>query len=239
MKKITFHSYKTYNDNLKKFYPEPAKKNIPEWFSKADRLDKDINGNLKPLPFGGHALTFKACPALVDFFVTGYMLLTPCDIYVYKKNDMLHCIPEKGFEDFCIRRQNMNNFPTPYGYYDEHYSWYPNWMPEMPKGYSALYFNPINRFDLPFITVSGIIDNDKIDTPGLIPFFINKEFTGTIPAGTPYVQIVPIKREDWSMEIKFSSDEEIKSKNKYQESIFRVPEAGGYKKHIWERKNFF
>jgi hypothetical protein len=158
---------------------------------------------------------------------------------VYKENNELKYKIDKGFEDFCGIRPKMEGFPTPYGYEDDHFHWYPNWMPELPKGYSALYLNPINRFDLPFITVSGVIDNDDMDTPGLMPFFIKKDFEGIIPAGTEYAQIIPFKREDWEMEKIMHTEKEIYERHDYQAKKFRIPEGGAYKKTVWKRKNFF
>lgn len=95
----------------------------------------------------------------------------------------------------------MPQFIHPQGYYQEHFAWYPDWAVELPEGYSALYTHPLNRFDLPFFMTIGIIDNDKVNLPGTMPFFIAKGFEGTIPAGTPYAQIIPFKREDWKSEI--------------------------------------
>ena len=54
--------------------------------------------------------------------------------------------------------------------------------------------SPINRFDLPFLSISGFIDcNYGFSLAGNMPFFIKKGFEGVIPAGTPYMQIIPIK----------------------------------------------
>jgi hypothetical protein len=68
---------------------------------------------------------------------------------------------------------------------------------------------------------------------GNIPFFIKKGFTGTIPAGTPMFQILPIKREDWKSETQeyndFFWEEKIKEKQNF---------SGFYKKQIWQRKSF-
>lgn len=219
--------------------PDPSKKHVPNWFSSSNRFWVDEFGNTPEHSFGGKVLSFKACPALVDIFIMGYMLKTPCNIYVYKENGMLKHKTENGFEDFCGARPKMDGFPTPEGYAEDHFHWYPNWMPQLPEGYSALYVNPLNRFDLPFLTVSGLIDNDDMDTPGLMPFFIKKNFEGLIPAGTPYVQIIPFKREDWEMEKVMHNNDEIAKRHEYQANKFRIPEGGAYKKTVWKRKNFF
>jgi hypothetical protein len=229
MPKITFHSNRPYNKNNDPLGPTPAKKNVPQWFSESSRYW---------FPEEKDTLSFKACPALVDVFVSGYMLRTPCDIYMTKDSSGLTIqVTEPGYEDFCGSRPDMVGFPKPNGF-DKHFHWYPNWMPGLEQGYSALYTQPMNRFDLPFITISGIIDNDKMNTPGLMPFFLKEGFEGLIPKGTPFVQIFPFKREEWDSEEKMYSLEEIHERHNYQANMFRVPEGGAYKKKIWSRKRY-
>jgi hypothetical protein len=46
--------------------------------------------------------------------------------------------------------------------------------------------------------MAGIVDSDKYHGAGNIPFFLKEEFEGLIPKGTPYAQIIPIKRAEWT-----------------------------------------
>lgn len=183
--------------------PSPTIKEMPEWFRKADRFA--INPMTKDYWLdqeGGKIPTWKACPALFDVLTTGYVLRTPCDLKFYLKNSKITVeVSDPKYKDFCTERPFMPQFIHPQGYYQEHFAWYPDWAVELPEGYSALYTHPLNRFDLPFFMTIGIIDNDKVNLPGTMPFFIAKGFEGTIPAGTPYAQIIPFKREDWKSEI--------------------------------------
>lgn len=238
MPKIIFHSAKGYNSE-NSFHPSPSKSFVPEWFSKASRFWTDKSGkNYYDHESGEKLLSFKACPALMDSFVSGYSLLTPCDIHFYTINGKISVGIDDKYKSFCERREPVADLEVPFGYEETHFHWFPNWMPELPEGYSAVYVSPINRFDLPFITVSGIIDNDKMSTPGLIPFFIQKGFVGTIKAGTPYVQILPYKRESWNMEKVFHSEIEIVHRHNESAKKFRIPGGGGYKKTVWSRKDF-
>jgi hypothetical protein len=95
--------------------------------------------------------------------------------------------------------------------------------------------HPLNRVDLPFITISGIIDFDKsIHAPiGNIPFFIKKGFTGTIPAGTPMFQMIPFKREDWKSENQTYSDIFWQKKLNERKGIADI-----YKKKVWQKKSY-
>lgn len=236
---IKFHSNRMYNAINSKYYPVSAKEVIPKWYSGASKYEKDINGDPVLNYLGGKLFTYKACPALLDLFLSGYFLTTPCDLTFYRdENQKYNVKTEKGYEDFCGPRPAMKDFEVPYGHMKEHFHWYPNWAPRLPEGYSALYVSPLNRFDLPFITVAGIIDNDKMDTPGLIPFFLKEGFEGVIPAGTPYVQILPFKREDWEMQIKHHNYQEILKRHQDQAQLYRTKDGGQYKKFTWSRKKY-
>ena len=233
MPKIVFHSNRIYNQKGSSLNPETSKKNIPQWFVDSSRYW---------FPEDPSSLSFKACPALIDAFVSGYVLKTPCDIYISKGlnpqgEEQFIAMTQNGYQDFCGSRVDMVGFPKPLGT-DKHFHWYPNWMPGLEEGYSALYVHPVNRYDLPFVTLSGIIDNDKMDTPGLMPFFLKTGFEGLIPKGTPYAQIFPFKREEWDSEEKIYTQDEILERHQYQANKFRVPEGGAYKKTVWSRKRY-
>lgn len=231
MPKIEFHSNKIYNKKKSDTSPVPAKKEIPKWFTEASRYW---------FPDNEEFLSFKTCPALIDAFLSGYVLRTPCDIKISidKKNkNFIVDVPDLGYKDFCEKRSEIPFFPKPFGF-SEAFHWYPNWMPGLDSGYSALYIHPINRYDLPFITVSGIIDSDKANTPGLIPFFLKDNFEGVISKGTPFIQIIPFKREEWESDEILYSMSEISERHDKQASMYRIPGGGGYKKNIWSKKVF-
>ena len=95
-----------------------------------------------------------------------------------------------------------------------------------------------NHFNLPYITVAGIIDSDKVTNSGLLPFFLKTGFEGVVPAGTPIVQIFPFKREDWEMEYKFYTPEEIFEQTRENSLKFRDPNGGVYKRDYWEKRKY-
>ena len=239
-KKIVFHANRLYNKTNEKYWPKPTRTQVPKWFVQADKYEKDpITQEYYQNNEGGKLFSFKACPALLDVFTAGYLYTTPCDLTFFKdKNGMMNVKTEASFEDFCGARPQMKEFHQPSNYYKEHFHWYPNWAPKLPEGYSAIYTHPMNRFDLPFLTVSGIIDNDKMDTPGLMPFFLKEGFEGVIPQGTPYVQIIPFKRDDWEAEYKFYEYNDILKRHTDQANLYRTKDGGQYKKFTWSRKKY-
>ena len=235
--KIIFHSNKIYN--TKESEPRPTATVTPKWWKDADMFVKDNYGNYIANWSGqGRMPTFKACPALLDGFTTGYVLITPCDIEFYEKRGRKKVKTEIGFEDFVGDRDEMPGFLVPEGYDKKHFHWYANWAPQLPSGYSSLYIPPMNNFELPFLTTAGIIDSDKVTNSGLIPFFLRKDFLGVIPKGTPYLQIIPFKRDDWEAEYIHHSPTEIHNRTIENSNKFRTVEGGVYKKYFWSKRKY-
>jgi hypothetical protein len=221
--------------------PTPASKEIPEWYLNADRYAKRENGEYYSDPqIGGKIPTWKACPAIYDIFGTGYFFKTPCDIKFYEKNGKLHAeVKDKKYDFFIQKRDEMPQFSSPEGYRKEHFAWWPEWAPSLPDGYSALYSQPFNRFDLPFLNTSGIVDNDVLDMPGTIPFFVLKGWEGILPEGTPYVQILPFKREDWEHTHTAMTSNSLMKRNMENIKRFRIKDGGAYLNKVWHRRRYF
>lgn len=223
--------------------PKPVIKTIPNWYKEGDRFAKNpVTGeHWKDPRDSGKVPTWKACPSVYDIMGSGYVYRTPCDIDFFEDaagNIQAKVLDEKN-KDFLQVRPPMPGFKTPYGYYDNHFAWWSDWAVELPEGYSALYTQPMNRFELPFLTTSGIIDNDKVHLPGTMPFFVAKRFTGILPAGTPYAQILPFKRENWISKTDVSiSYEEMVQKNMENSEKYRVPDGGVYQREVWERRKY-
>jgi hypothetical protein len=220
--------------------PGPIIKTIPDWYRKADRFAKKPNGDFWKGSDNAKIPTWKACPAIFDIMGTGYTLKTPCDIEIVhtNANSLSITIANKVYKDFCTLRAPMDQFEHPHGYYQTHFAWFPDWAVETPEGYSALYSQPFNRFELPFLTTSGIIDNDNINLPGSMPFFLREGFSGVIPAGTPFAQIIPFKREDWVSEIVIENPSNIDNKNMKNSNKYRVPDGGVYKNKVWQPRKY-
>ncbi|MDG2174811.1 MAG: hypothetical protein P8M72_01550 [Gammaproteobacteria bacterium] len=242
-KKIRFVSNRPWLDETSASKPGPILKTIPDWFRKADRFAKDPATGLPwQMPDGGGKYaTWKACPAVFDVMGSGYAYKTPCDIEFAEDNsgNIQARVLEQKYTNFLVERVPLDRFPNPQGYHVKHFAWWPDWTVELPDGYSALYTQPLNRNELPFLTMSGIVDNDKVHLPGTMPFFVLKGTAGLLPAGTPYAQIIPFKREHWESEIDLSlSAEEIDAKNRENTTRYRKPNGGVYVKEVWERRKY-
>jgi hypothetical protein len=146
---------------------------------------------------------------------------------------------DNRYKNFLVDRDPLPQFVHPRGYHRKHFAWWADWAVELPPGYSALYTQPLNRFELPFLTTSGIVDNDKVHLPGTMPFFMVKGVSGVLPAGTPYAQIIPFRREHWESEVDVSLDlDAMTAKNKQNSAKYRRPDGGVYLKEVWERRKY-
>jgi hypothetical protein len=244
--KITFHS-KIKQNIGSQHVPEPSKSAIPEWFSSADKHKKMPNG-LYELSFVlkdgkqtvERVLSWKSCPALLDAVISGYVLKTPVDIKIDKVDGKPFISNIEECSYFCNMRGYQEGLPTPYGYEDLQLQWITNWVPQVPAGYTTMWTHPLNRFDLPFISISGFVDTESYTQRGKLPFFIKKDFQGTIPAGTPFVQIFPIKSESWEMDLKVYTEEEIKENDQkdYKATHRQDSSRSSYKKSFWVKKQY-
>ncbi|NBU22879.1 MAG: hypothetical protein EBS38_03055 [Actinobacteria bacterium] len=129
-------------------------------------------------------------------------------------------------------RGETSLIPAPEGYSPTDLFWITNNVIELPSGYSLLVTHPNNRFDLPFLTLSGIVDADGLMTSGRLPFFIKSGFSGVIPKGTPICQILPFKREAWRL----LEDPALVEKNHKNSWLSSSVVFGWYKRSIWQRK---
>jgi hypothetical protein len=220
--------------------PAPTSKTLPEWYKKANRHYKDPSGNSYKDENGNNVSSWKSCPAMYDTMSAGYVFRTPCDIeFGVEHNAPYAKVLDEKFVNFIQVRPIMPEFQVPYGYHASHFAWWGEWAIKLPDGYSAIYCQPFNRNELPFLTTQGIVDSDTVNIFGTVPFFLAKDYPGGIvPAGTPFLQIFPFKREDWKAEYKYPSHQEIYNDNMANIAKFRVPEGGVYLKNVWKKRKY-
>lgn len=248
-----FRPHRPWLDKENKYAPSTAQSVAPQWYKDADSFEKMPSGEYRkatkeicPFPKEGTTddygkiPTWKACPAILDAFLTGYVFKTPCDLTFYKNTQGLIDVKVENnqYKNFCTPRPPMQDFVHPQGYYKHHFAWFADWGLELPEGYSALFMTPMNRFDLPFLNTTGIVDSDKVHLLGSFPFFLIEGWEGVIPAGTPYLQIFPFKREDWEHKVEMLGQEEMQSKYMDNAIFYRQPDGGVYKNKVWSRRKY-
>ena len=149
-------------------------------------------------------LSLKHCMPYFDAMTAGYHYVLHTDTEVYLENGLPKLKWSSPVEPAGDRV--LKEMPVPHGHYPAHFGWQMYWGFELPEGYSALITHPINRYDLPFTTVSGLVDYDIYPLPGNVSFHIKNNFEGIIEAGTPIMSIIPVKRENWKSVINQDTD---------------------------------
>lgn len=235
-----------FNKKIIQFYPatneygeiSPApssglSSNIPFWLKSMPKY----NGNDSKFVYEHESnLSAKNCLPFLETFTSGYVFTLPCDILV---RDMGGDIPRITWGESIpfapvMQRGNSANshIPNMEGYDTLAFNWMPIWSVITPPGYSCQFIHPINRIDLPFYTFGGILDTDNWGEAGAHPFFLKKGFEGIIPKGTPTVQVIPFKRDDWQSQVKDDMDGIYVKKIRERDAILK----GWYKKHAWSNK---
>jgi hypothetical protein len=212
--------------------PVPSKECIPEWFKKIPQYE---NNNLEIVKGPKFNTTVKKCMPFLDSFLTGYIQTTWTEIFIDLSDPEKFNYSFPSGPNIVNVRESINYYPKIEGYSAIEFSWQQQWIPQLPKGYSMLYTQPLNRYDLPFINLTGIIDNDMyyMEKSANHPFFVKDNFKGIIPINTPMFQMIPIKRDAWKS-IFDKYDEVLQLKFLDIRKFFQ----DGYKKLYWQKKEY-
>lgn len=214
-------------------FPKPARLYVPEWYKKSKRWR---SGKMEIMPQGGINKDIKLCLPFLEIMTAGYCIELAMDLVVMRDEQKVGFNWNGYSVPMEVRPKDMaTELPRPPGHDKDLYAWNTKWGIETPPGYSCLFTHPFNRFDLPFTTTNGFVESDGFSAGGGIPFFLKEGFTGIIPAGTPIIQIIPLKREGWKSEVVEEHDPNWVEKQLWSVSRYVT---GGYKKHFWVRKTF-
>jgi hypothetical protein len=219
--------------------PMPATKNVPEWYKSLAKFDKsndDITLGVKnSIGTDGALVSTKMCMPFFDALTGGYHYVLEDDVHVDLDKNGKPILTWDG-NVMMVDKRPIIDIPVPDNCHPVHYGWRMNWYYETPPGYSVLITHPMNRYDLPFYTMSGIVESDIWGLPVFTAFFLKRNFIGTIKKGTPIFQIFPFKRESWELEEKETEHDldrhELMAENR------RSRLYGYYKQTAWRKKIF-
>ena len=177
--------------------PIPAAQGLPEWIRTMPAQA------FSPLA-AGEADTVKRCPPFLDAMTGGFLIPLWCDVRVEDGQFLWDVELPAGSVDFPRSPIGMhepgNVAGTPLFDPDRVVLKFHNqWTIEAPEGYALLFTHPVNRFDLPFTTLTGMVDCDRY-RDAWIHFpahWRDPGFRGVLPKGTPVAQVFPIRREAW------------------------------------------
>jgi len=240
---IEFSSQEDYV-NLKEDYPIPTKLNIPDWF-------KQLNHSMQNK-------TVKGCVPFLDALTSGYILKMPQD-FALKHNfpndsgklDMFQAPalrPEASVafaKSLNMNTDSIQSHPVaqlgncPYNSQNKNLPYHKilnPWKIKTPKGYSCLFTPILNNGDDRFFPMSGIVDTDVFPTEINFPIVINgdkyPELDTIIKKGTPYVQIIPFKRDAWKMKVRGTKTSELFTRR----MGYALKVLYNYKLRYWNKK---
>ncbi len=204
--------------------PMPAKAALPDWLrSMAPRVPSVVHQR--------SIRTVKQCPPFVDAMAHGFVIPLPCDIQVqdgqfswnwplpalnvaqHPRAPLSFHVPEQMAGSPLARSPQaalkFNSF----------------WTVELPAGWSLMATHPINREDLPFRLISGLVDADRFNAVGInFPaIWTDPGFSGVLPRGTPVAQCYPVLREPLALVCEPMQAAQVQGFDALAEQIMRGP----------------
>jgi hypothetical protein len=202
--------------------PIPAVQGLPEWFKAMP--PKAFNPTM-----GIDDLTVKKCPPFIDAMTYGFLIPLPVDLEVRDGEFTWDFETPKGVvSEFTHSPINFHDpsqaTGAPFHDDDRFIIKFNNlWTVQAPAGYALLFTHPVNRTDLPFTTLTGLVDCDTFyDSPLNFPArWDNMSFDGVLPKGTPIAQCLPVRRELWSGRFETFSSEDTARLIKVRDAMQR------------------
>jgi len=179
--------------------PVPAVLGLPEWFKSLPL--KAFNPSM-----GEEGFTVKKCPPFIDAMTYGFLIPLATDLEVRQGEFLWNFdLPENLVGEYSHSPIDFHDASqaagTPFFDDDRFIIKFNNfWTVEAPPGFSLLFTHPVNRADLPFTTLTGLVDSDTFHhSPIHFPaHWHDPGFNGVLAKGTPIAQCLPVKREIWS-----------------------------------------
>ncbi len=206
--------------------PRPGYEMWPEWYKRLDRrLPEEPNEFLNQ--------TVKECAPFADAMSAGYVMRLPAAIRVtldietgemnfnWRGGPMAVEVVEAGHAPSQVEGSGLHH----------PFKWINYFALQLPEGWSALYTHPINRHDLPFRTLTGIVD-DPYQSPVNFPFeWIATDAETFMDAGTPIAQVIPIQRVSWRAEVDYVPRLEVMG-----DANSATSHLQGYRRHYRRQK---
>jgi hypothetical protein len=189
--------------------PVLARSALPEWLRRmpAAAFSETHGQDLR---------TVKQCPPFVDAMAYGFIMPLACDVEVRDGTfawswDLpplsVEAHPRSPLSFHVPAQVTGTPFYEPQQAIVKFNSF---WTIELEPGYSLFATHPINRADLPFRLLTGLVDADRFSQVGILfpAVWVDPGFAGVLPAGTPVAQCFAVAREAPELVFEPLSDEE-------------------------------
>ena len=235
-KNITFYT----PEHIKDFYnPKPSNKFIPNWFKSLSETEDPDNKNKfslflknkRPTTDG----TVKKCIPFLDAYRLGYIIPMPYDLIVNKEKDGCNFFSgvESSLKEDLMGAHSLSQIKgspiDPKSNVNRIFKINSPWRIKTPKGYSCLFTAPLNRPELPLKILSGVVDTDSYHSVNFTFSIDLEEGQHLIKGGTPLVQVIPFKRDDWKSNSAEFNEDMLKSEHR---------QVLGYLNNFYKRIHF-
>ena len=222
-----FIEFKTDVKGLESIAPvKPASFFMPRWFKDmSSHLEIDaVHEKDKRNYFGKKGTTakkhtsgtVKRCPAIVDLLTEGFIIPMWCDFLVQRDMETMewdnknfpYGIEFHGKEQIKGWELRKTDFPEGVKFINP-------WRIYTPPGYSVMFMTPTYQFEKRFTVLPGIVETDSyhhINFPSI--WHTTKD--AVIERGTPFIQVIPFKRDDFILDVGEMSDEQMKTDKEHK-----------------------
>lgn len=225
-----------YIEFLEKPYPANTKypdwiKTLPTYYTKERSIDQ----------FNMPTATIKNCMPVRDLISCGYHIPLPCDVWVERtfdgegnqNVDFKWALTNLPLVEPHMEIQSKGYPISPTEYEKVPFKFNNFWIIETPPDWSCMFVHPSYYDDLPFHTLGGLVDTDKFPLSVNFPFFLKKDFAGLIPKGTPIVQVIPFRRDNFELKFQKYNNSLLYRWYRASASFFNI-----YKDNFRTKKNF-
>jgi hypothetical protein len=207
--------------------PYPANREVPEWFK---AMPSEAEGQ------GRSMRTVKNCPPFIEAMTCGYIIPVVADLSLSRDSAGGFHGEANGANILHIHRATQvkgapfENLPV--------LKILNPWLIRTPPGYSALFLPVLNRFQMPLFPLAGLVETDifyrEVNFPAVLT--IAPGMSLKLPRGTPLVQVIPIKRDEFQSEF---VPPDIEKYNAMNEQTRDLPENYNfYKDNFWRKKSY-
>ena len=232
--KVIFRCDPVLRDSLPR--PSPALHSLPDWLRDmpqaafSDLHEREVR-------------TVKHCPPFVDAMRHGFVMRLPCDVTVKEGRfswdwDLpplagvsqprsplsFHVPAQVAGTPMAASQRTLIKFNS-------------FWTIELEAGYSLFATHPINRDDLPFRTLTGLVDSDRFNAVGILfpAAWTNPDFEGVLRAGTPVAQCFPVSREALSLSFEDFTPQQVDAYDEVADALHAMP--GVYRKVYRDKRS--
>jgi hypothetical protein len=164
-------------------HPYAASRHIPDWFRNM-AMDFELGG------------TLKRCPPFLTAMMAGYLIPAPGDLRLtmnaageLSAAGKLHFVSSHFPQQYAgapFATRTVVKFENP-------------WIIVTPPEFFCLITAPINRFEMPFLPLAGIVETGTYYKEVQLPMacLMQPGQTFDLPRGAPMIQVIPFRRDEW------------------------------------------